>query len=512
MYHGGDRLALVNVDDGDDDQGGADSEHADSDEKRKRKACFEWQGGEKRMTTGIWIWSKPFVRQAVDGTRVAVLLIDTQGMFDNETSMSLTACIFGLSTLLSSRLVYNVEKRVQEDHLQQLALFTEYGRMALSSQASAWNDNGTNNSSNVKPFQHVEFLVRDWQHFDDEQEDDITSMRKSMDDYIAQVVKERSVKDLQETRDQITTCFDKISCFGLCHPGIPVTKKNYDGSLASIDKTFLTLIDSYARYVFEETLEPNLVMGRTITAPELREHIVQYTGLFRDGARFPEAKTLLEATALANNYGAKSLSILVYKESMDSILGIGTRKAYISKDDFDIHARTSREKALAAFDGRATMGRDVAIKECRKELEEMIANEYVVYAEVSEWWCSGHALIYMCDVFCMGFSCCYIIIPYFWYFIVQVNAGRNPFRDVEYYAIPMGIAVVAFILRWIADTSCSSWSSTCKLTSEIMGHLYMAIFTVLLIISAGRIKGLYSHLRAFIPFQVDVPPCAVKNT
>ncbi len=394
IYHGGDRLAVVNMDDGDYDQEG--EADADSDENGKRNACFEWQGGEIRMTTGIWIWSKPFVRQAIDGTRVAVLLIDTQGMFDNETSMSLTACIFGLSTLLSSRLIYNVEKRVQEDHLQQLALFTEYGRMALSYQASACNNNETNNSSNAKPFQHVEFLVRDWQNFDDEQEDDVASMRKSMDNYIAQVVKERSVKDLQETRDQITTCFDKISCFGLCHPGIPVTKKNYDGSLASIDDTFLTLIDAYARYIFEETLEPNLVMGQKITAPEMREHIVQYTNLFRDGARFPEAKTLLEATALANNYGAKSLSLSVYKESMDSILGIGAIKSYISKDDFDIHARTSREKALAIYDIRATMGRDAAIKKCREELEEMIAKEYVVYAEVSEWWwCSGHVFAWV---------------------------------------------------------------------------------------------------------------------
>lgn len=33
---------------------------------------------------------------------------------------------------LSSCQIYNVEKRIQEDHLQQLALFSEYGRMALN--------------------------------------------------------------------------------------------------------------------------------------------------------------------------------------------------------------------------------------------------------------------------------------------------------------------------------------------------------------------------------------------
>ena len=59
---------------------------------------------------------------------MAVLIIDTQGMFDSDTSQMLTASIFGLSTLLSSYQIYNVDKRVQEDNLQHLALFSEYGR------------------------------------------------------------------------------------------------------------------------------------------------------------------------------------------------------------------------------------------------------------------------------------------------------------------------------------------------------------------------------------------------
>lgn len=62
---------------------------------------FAWRGGVERMTTGIWIWSEPFVRRTEDGKDVAVLLVDTQGMFDNETSMGLTACIFAVSTLVS---------------------------------------------------------------------------------------------------------------------------------------------------------------------------------------------------------------------------------------------------------------------------------------------------------------------------------------------------------------------------------------------------------------------------
>lgn len=108
------------------------------------------------------MWSKPFIRQLPGSTEeVAVFLIDTQvtalhparraapgrkasraavsrvpcgrshasqGMFDSSTSQMLTACIFGLSTLISSYQIYNVGERVQEDNLQHLALFSEYGR------------------------------------------------------------------------------------------------------------------------------------------------------------------------------------------------------------------------------------------------------------------------------------------------------------------------------------------------------------------------------------------------
>ena len=41
-------------------------------------------------------------------------MVDTQGLFDNETTMGLTAAIFGMSTLLSSYSIYNVSKVSEE--------------------------------------------------------------------------------------------------------------------------------------------------------------------------------------------------------------------------------------------------------------------------------------------------------------------------------------------------------------------------------------------------------------
>jgi atlastin len=85
------------------------------------------------------MWKEPYYRTlpGPKGEQVAVLLMDTQGMFDSRLTQMLTACIFGLSTLISSHQIYNVQNRIQEDNLQHLALFTEYGRVAHSRQVTA---------------------------------------------------------------------------------------------------------------------------------------------------------------------------------------------------------------------------------------------------------------------------------------------------------------------------------------------------------------------------------------
>jgi atlastin len=73
---------------------------------------FAWRGGEHRQTTGIWMWSEPFVwRSSAHAEPFAILLMDTQGMFDNKTTMDVTVQIFGLSTLVSSYQVITIPPR-----------------------------------------------------------------------------------------------------------------------------------------------------------------------------------------------------------------------------------------------------------------------------------------------------------------------------------------------------------------------------------------------------------------
>mgnify|MGYP001796920497 FL=1 len=53
-----------------------------------------------------------------------VVLLDTQGAFDTESTVKECATIFALSTMLSSVQVYNLHSNIQENDLQHLQVST----------------------------------------------------------------------------------------------------------------------------------------------------------------------------------------------------------------------------------------------------------------------------------------------------------------------------------------------------------------------------------------------------
>lgn len=332
---------------------------------------FHWRAGSERDTTGIWMWSHPYIIN-----NVAVLLVDTQGMFDNETTMKLTASIFGLSTLLSSYQIYNVDKMIGEDVLQQLGLFTEYGRVASD---NSRNEKQKKKKNNDKPFQKVEFLVRDWQHF--EEEEDVVKMAAEMDKVLEKVMSDRDAHDLKETREQIVACFDKITIYGLVHPGFAVTKKSYNGEVDKIEPVFLRLLDQYCRRVFTN-LEPKTIHGRQITGPELATFIEAYAEMFKTGADFPAATTMLEATSAASNTNAINLAMEEYKNSMDRVAGPQASN-YVKEDELAEDHKQFVSRSLDKFNSIATFGSKSSIEKSKRDLLGKIDKDFEMYKSLN---------------------------------------------------------------------------------------------------------------------------------
>jgi atlastin len=204
-----------------------------------------------------------------------------------------------------------------------------------------------------------------------------------MADYLIQVLQERQAKDLQETREQINTCFERISCYGLCHPGFAVTKKKYTGDVNALEPLFLRLLDRYCHHVFEQA-KPKTIHGRTLTAAELGSFVQAYADLFAHAdSKFPTAATLLAATAQANNTSAVQLALSDYKSSMDRLVGPKC-STYLKQEELVQEHQRSVERSLEQFDSVATFGSSRNIEEARETLVQKLLERYEIYTSLNE--------------------------------------------------------------------------------------------------------------------------------
>ncbi|KAM9832741.1 atlastin-3-like isoform X2 [Syngnathus typhle] len=263
---------------------------------------FSWRGGSEPETTGIQIWSEVFPIQKSDGSEVAVMLMDTQGAFDNQSTVKDCATIFALSTMTSSIQIYNLSQNIQEDDLQQLQLFTEYGRLALD-------------EIFLKPFQSLMFLIRDWSF-----PYEYTYGFKGGNEFLEKrlQVKEAQHEELQTVREHIHSCFTNISCFLLPHPGLRVaTSPTFEGQLNAVALEFKEQL----KILIPDLLHPdNLaekeINGNKVTCRGLLEYFKAYIKIYQ-GEDLPQPKSMLMATAEANNLAAVAASKDQYYRNME---------------------------------------------------------------------------------------------------------------------------------------------------------------------------------------------------
>ncbi|XP_075976660.1 atlastin-3-like [Anticarsia gemmatalis] len=244
---------------------------------------FDWRGGGESNTKGIHLWPEPII-VTIDrtGEKVAVLLMDTQGTFDTESDMGDNSAIFALSTLLSSVQIYNLRANIGEDDLQHLQLFTEYGKLA--------------SDADGKAFQTLNFLIRDWMNayehpygYDGGQ----ALLQKRL------APRSNEKRQLQQVREHIHSCFEKLLCFLMPHPGLAVGDRNFRGRLCDITEHFrMSLLELVPSLFDPNNLTPKLINGEKVQAQSLLEYFKRYVEIFNSDD-LPQATTIFQATANA---------------------------------------------------------------------------------------------------------------------------------------------------------------------------------------------------------------------
>lgn len=81
---------------------------------------FPWKSSTKRETTGILFWSDVFLYDAPNGGKIAIYLMDTQGLFDHLSSPTDNIRVFSLSALISSVQLMNIYVMIEENNLEYL--------------------------------------------------------------------------------------------------------------------------------------------------------------------------------------------------------------------------------------------------------------------------------------------------------------------------------------------------------------------------------------------------------
>uniref|UniRef100_A0AAQ4QBU9 Atlastin-1 n=1 Tax=Gasterosteus aculeatus aculeatus TaxID=481459 RepID=A0AAQ4QBU9_GASAC len=323
---------------------------------------FSWRGGSERETTGIQIWSEVFLVDKPDGTKVAVLLMDTQGTFDSQSTLRDSATVFALSTMISSMQVYNISQNVQEDDLQHLQLFTEYGRLAME-------------ETFLKPFQSMIFLVRDWSfpyEFPYGQEGGMKFLEKRLK------ISENQHEELQNVRKHIHSCFTNISCFLMPHPGLKVaTNPLFDGRILEIDGEFINNLKVLVPWLLSPlSIDVKEINGSKITCRGLVEYFKAYIKIYQ-GEELPHPKSMLQATAEANNLAAVAAAKDLYNKKMEEVCG-GDRP-FLAPGELQARHGAIREEALQVFRGVKKMGGEEFSRRYLQQLEGEVDEVFVQY-------------------------------------------------------------------------------------------------------------------------------------
>lgn len=265
---------------------------------------FDWRNGSERHTVGILVWSEVFLVTTSQGREVAVVLMDTEGTFDCETTTRTYSAIFALATMVSSVLIYNISQNIHGYNLQHLQLFTEYALLARE-------------DTSRHPFQKVMFLVRDWPCPKD------ASYGADGGQAILQrrlEIKPGQDKELKHLRQRLRSSFSKIDCFLMPYPGTKVaTSELFDGCLSDIDEAFKTQL----RQLVPLVLAPNNLLvkevnGREITCRDLMGYFKAYASAFKKD-RVPAPLTIYEATLKGSNIAAKDRARDLYTIEMAKV-------------------------------------------------------------------------------------------------------------------------------------------------------------------------------------------------
>uniref|UniRef100_K3YPH3 GB1/RHD3-type G domain-containing protein n=1 Tax=Setaria italica TaxID=4555 RepID=K3YPH3_SETIT len=246
-----------------------------------RSSGFLVASTHRPCTKGLWMWSAPIKRTALDGTEYSLLLLDSEGIDAYDQTGTYSIQIFSLAVLLSSMFIYNQMGGIDEAALDRLSLVTE-----MTKHIRVRANGGRSTASELGQFSPIFiWLLRDF-YLDLVENDRKITPRDYLE--IALRPLEGRGKDISsknEIRESIRSLFPDRECFTLVRP------LNNENELQRLDQIpleklrteFQAGLDELTRFIFERT-RPKQVAGTIMTGPVLAGVTQSFLDALNNGA------------------------------------------------------------------------------------------------------------------------------------------------------------------------------------------------------------------------------------
>lgn len=246
-----------------------------------RSSGFQVASTHRPCTKGLWLWSAPLKRTALDGTEYNLLLLDSEGIDAYDQTGTYSTQIFSLAVLLSSMFIYNQMGGIDEAALDRLSLVTQ-----MTKHIRVRASGGKTTPSELGQFSPIfVWLLRDF--YLDLVED---NRKITPRDYLEIALRPvqgsgRDIAAKNEIRDSIRALFPDRECFPLVRP------LNNENELQRLDQIsldrlrpeFRAGLDALTKFVFERT-RPKQVGATVLTGPVLIGITESYLDAINNGA------------------------------------------------------------------------------------------------------------------------------------------------------------------------------------------------------------------------------------
>ncbi|XP_010245575.1 PREDICTED: guanylate-binding protein 1-like [Nelumbo nucifera] len=324
-----------------------------------RSTGFQVASTHRPCTKGLWMWSTPLKRTALDGTEYSLLLLDSEGIDAYDQTGTYSTQIFSLAILLSSMFIYNQMGGIDEAALDRLSLVTEMTKH-IRVRASG---GGRTTASELGQFSPIfVWLLRDF--YLDLVED---NRKITPRDYLELALRPmqgggKDVAARNEIRESIRALFPDRECFALVRP------LNNENDLQRLDQIpldklrpeFRSGLDALTRFVFERT-RPKQVGATIMTGPILAGVTQSFLDALNNGA-VPTISSSWQSVEEAECRRAYDSASEVYMTAFDR-----------SKPPEEVSLREAHEeavqKSIATFNASA-----VGAGSARQKYEKLLQN------------------------------------------------------------------------------------------------------------------------------------------